>query len=317
MQQHRRNLGNSGQILLKLFFWLCVITSFWLVISFALPSLSATGNRIISPLAGEPDIPNPLRTLFQKKPLNPEIVISEAKKILEKVAPMYSVYVYDIRTKTGFGINETTIFTAASVNKLVVLAALYHEAGQGNIDLDERITIQAQDIQDFGTGIIRYEGPGKLYSLKTLAQILMEKSDNTAAYVLTQRLGEKRIQTLVEEWSMTQTDIALNKTSNSDIANLMLKIYGNEITNAASSKEMVGFMDDSDFENRLPLKLPKTITVYHKIGTEVKVIHDAGIVVHPSRPYFIGIFTNDVINDQAAEEAIAEVSKLVYDFMDH
>lgn len=271
---------------------------------------------IISPLAGEPSMPNPFRALFQKKPPEPDIVLGEAKKILEKIAPMYSVYVYDLTAKTGFGINETTIFTAASVNKLVILAALYYEADQGKIDLDERITIQARDIQDFGTGIIRYAGPGKIYSLKTLAQIMIEKSDNTAAYVLTQRIGEKRIQTLADGWNLVQTDIALNKTSNSDMANLLIKMYAGEITNTASTKEMIGFMDESDFENRLPEKLPKTLTVYHKIGTEIKVIHDVGIVVHPTHPYYIGVFTNDVTDDQAAEEAIAEVSKLVYDFVD-
>ena len=68
------------------------------------------------------------------------------------------------------GINESVIFTAASVNKVPILAALYEEAQKGNVDFNRVITLQASDIQDYGTGSIRYDPPGTTYSVKTLAQ---------------------------------------------------------------------------------------------------------------------------------------------------
>ena len=85
----------------------------------------------------------------------------------------YSVYFYDILSGDSFGINEQTILTAASVNKIPILAALYYFAGKGVIDLDKIIVPQAKDIQDYGTGSIRYDKLGTPYSTKTLARLII------------------------------------------------------------------------------------------------------------------------------------------------
>lgn len=296
-----------------------------MVLAIGLVFIVSRGERkseIVSPLAMEVKLNNSSPIIFakaspsdRKSDTNETTLLENLKTYTEKQTGIYSVYIYDLTGKRGFGFNETTIFTAASVIKVPILAALYYEAQQEKIDLDRRITIQAKDIQDYGTGVIRYEGPGGVYSLKSLAQILIEKSDNTAAYVLTTILGEKRIQELVDQWGLTQTDIHNNKTSNSDIARLMTKMYTGQITNQAFTQEMIGFMDDTDFENRLPALLPDDVKVYHKIGNEVGNIHDVGIVVLPKRIYYIGVMTNDVLNDATAEKSIAEISKMVYDYM--
>lgn len=271
--------------------------------------------EIITPLAETVILQTQKSTPTQIRYADPAVLVSELKSFTEKKTGAYSVYVYDIKADQGFGFNETTILTAASVNKLPILATLYADSEKGRIDLDRRVTIQAKDIQDYGTGIIRYEGPGGLYSLKTLAQLLIEKSDNTAAYVLTTILGETHIQESIEAWGLTQTDIKNNKTSNQDMAKLMVKMYKGEIVGRALTQEMIGLMDDSDFENRLPKLLPKDINVYHKIGNEIGNIHDIGIVDLAVRPFYIGVMTNDVIDEPTTEEAIAQISKMVYDFM--
>lgn len=272
-------------------------------------------NGIISPLPNSTSSPSTLQILFDGKARSQNELVTKIKALTEKKQGFYSVYIFDLTNNTGIGINETTILTAASVNKLPILAALYYENESGTLDLDRRITLQAKDIQDFGTGVLRYQGPGGLYSLKTLAQLLIEKSDNTAAYVLTQIVGESRIQELVEKWGMSQTDIKNNKTSNKDIALLLTKMYKEQIVGHALTTEMIGFMDDSDFENRLPKLLPETVDVYHKIGNEVGYIHDVGIITLRDRPYYLGVMTNDILDVEDTEQTIAEISKYVYDYM--
>lgn len=241
------------------------------------------------------------------------------KKIQEKVNNRwknYSVYVKDYNSPFTMGINETVIFTAASVNKVPIVAALYYYAGKGEIDLDERVTIQARDIQDFGTGSIRYDPPGSVYSLKTLAKLAIQQSDNTAAYVLgNYTVGLERVQALMGEWGLMQTDMVNNKISNRDIAALFEKIYKGEVTNAAASLEMLAFFKDTDFEDRLPALLPQTATVYHKIGNEIAVMHDAGVVADGKTTYFIGVFSSDITQEEEAKKIISEVSKLVYDYL--
>jgi beta-lactamase class A len=291
-----------------------------LLIAFGLFKFSSGNTQIISPLAEEKTENNIWRFLFNKNENGSEdkdltILIKQIKDYTQKQNGIYSVYICVIKTNECNGINETTILTAASVNKLPILAALYYEAQTGNIDLDERITVQSSDIQDYGTGIIRNEGPGNVYALKSLAQLMIEKSDNTAVYILTNKIGANQIQDLVDSWGMTQTDIANNKTSNKDMALLLMKMYQTKIANQALTTEMIGFLDDSDFENRLPALLPKDVKVYHKIGNEIGFLHDVGIVDLPNNPYYIGVMTSDVTDEPGTENAIAQISKMTYEFL--
>ncbi len=272
--------------------------------------------NIISPLADETS-GSVASTVLSKthKEIDAGTLVTQIKRITNQQAGVYSVYVYSFKQDVGLGFNENTIFTAASVNKLPILAALYFEAQNGKIDLDKRITIQESDIQDYGTGSIRYEGPGGVYSIKTLAQYMIQKSDNTAAYVLTNIVGTKRIQKLVDSWGLTQTNIVNNKTSNKDMSHLLVKIYREQIANKSWTLEMLGYLTDSEYESRLPAFIPKDVKIYHKIGTETGSIHDVGIVQLPENPYYIGVMSNDIINDASAELAIAQISKIVYDYM--
>jgi beta-lactamase class A len=202
------------------------------------------------------------------------------------------------------------------VAKVPILAALYEEAQKGNIDFNKIITLQAADIQDYGTGSIRYDPPGTTYSVKTLARLMMQQSDNTAAYLLANYvIGMDVVQKYVDGWGMTQTDMVNNQTSNSDMALLFEKIIDKKIVNPALSDEMLALLKDSDFEYLFPGELPKDVTVYHKIGTAVGAVHDVGVVESGNLKYYIGIFTSDVGDEEQAAKLLADVSKVVYDYL--
>lgn len=228
----------------------------------------------------------------------------------------YSVYIYDLKSERDFGINENTAFIAASINKIPVLAALYHLTGKNEIDLDKIIVPQADDIQDYGTGSIRYDLQSTPYSIKTLARLMMEKSDNTAAFILGKIvIGFPKIQELINSWGLIQTDMENNKTSNRDLSILLTKMYKGEITNPALTSEMLDFMDNSDFEDRIPAGVIDAVKVYHKTGDEVGNIHDAGIVDLASHPYFLGILTSDMTDEESTKKNMAKISELVYQEM--
>jgi beta-lactamase class A len=292
--------------------WFLAVFLILLFLGFLKRNLGSQNQQIVSPL------PEEIFSLFSQKPKDPTSLLSEIKKIIDKFPGSWSVYFYDLTTNQGFGINETAIFTAASVNKVPILASLYYLAGRNAIDLDQQVTLQVSDIQDYGTGSIRYDPPGTTYSLKTLARLMMEKSDNTAAHLLgRQIIGFEKIQKLVDTWGLTQTDMEENKTSLVDMNKLFLKMYRGEITNQALTSEMIGFMDDSDFEDRIPALLPKGVKVYHKTGDETGNIHDVGIVELPNHPYFIGILTSDVSDEAQTKQTIAQISKMVFEYMKH
>jgi len=257
--------------------------------------------------------PSPLPTVktSKKTPLLPQI-----EKIISEKSGTFSVYVVDLSTGQEYALNSEMIVDAASVNKIPVLASLYYFADKGEIDLEKIIVPQPKDIQDYGTGSIRYDKPGSPYSIKTLARLMMEKSDNTAAYLLASHIvGLDKIEERTKEWGLTQTDMYKNTTSNKDVALLLTKMYKGEITSKALTAEMLDFMDKSDFDDRIHKGLPEGITVYHKTGDAVGKIHDTGIVDLPDNPYYIGILTTDMTSVEGTKDVIGEISKVVFDYM--
>ncbi len=274
-----------------------------------------TKPAVISPIPTQSQ-PSSFTRFFQHKKDATELK-NKIKETVGTTWSNYSVLVSDYTSDFSAGINETEIFTAASVNKIPILAAVYDLSQKGEVDLDQIITLQQGDIQDYGTGSIRYDPPGTTYSVKTLAKLMIEQSDNTAAYLLANYVvSVDAIQKLVNSWGLTQTDMINNKTSNNDMALLMKKIATGGVANPANTQEMLGFFKDGDFEDRIPALLPKDVVVYHKIGTaEGGIIHDVGVVTHDKTKYYLGIFTTDVSDETEAAKTIAQVSKVVYDYM--
>ncbi|MBI4039300.1 serine hydrolase [Candidatus Daviesbacteria bacterium] len=279
---------------------------FFLILLAALVTLFILRGPIESRIndAGQPTRPTtqPIETQFA--------VVDQIKKIINSQSGTYAIYFYDLSTNSSWGINEKTVITAASVAKLPILAALYYQAEKKQADLDDLVTVQSGDLQE-GTGMLQ---SGQIYSVKTLARLMMEKSDNTAGHLLAVYLGVDNVQKLVDEWGLRQTVMADNQTSPYDMAKLLTKIYRAEIAGQALTDEMMGFMDDSDFEDRLPALLPKDVKVYHKIGTEVNSIHDVGIINLAQRPYILGVFTHGISDEAQTVSTIAKISQIVFDY---
>lgn len=270
--------------------------------------------KIVSPLPDD-EPPSVLTRLFgKKKDMN-----TLKKRLMQTIGntePNYSIYIYDFGSNTSLGINETALHTGASVNKLPILAVLYYLVQKGTIDLDRIVSIQENDIQDYGTGSIRYQKPGTQYSIKTLSTLMMKQSDNTAAFILANHtIGMTMLQTILTGWGLTQTDMANNKISAQDLFILMKKMYEERVANHALTLDMFSAMKDTDFEDRIPSKLPSGTTVYHKIGTGVGVVHDAGIVVSPTSTYFVAFLFSNVANEQDTVERITNLSKTIYDYL--
>ncbi|MBI4084572.1 MAG: serine hydrolase [Candidatus Levybacteria bacterium] len=250
---------------------------------------------------------------------NPKTYATNLKKetsnLIQNKKGNYGIYFANLKTGETFGISEKERFTGASLHKTPIVATLYYLENQGKIRFDEQITLQEVDIQDYGTGSLRYQKPGSTYSLKTLAKLALKQSDNTAAHILSNKLGEETVQKTINQFGLTQTDMASNQTSVYDMYLLFKKIYTNEITTSAKTQELLGFMQDTDIEDRLPGLLPPGTVVYHKTGDTVGSIHDVGIIRTGDDILFLGVLTSDIGKDEAkTKETIARIAKNTVDF---
>ena len=79
---------------------------------------------------------------------------------------------------------------------------------------------------------------------------------------------------------------------------------------------MIKILLDQQFNSIIPAQLPKDVKVAHKTGSITGVHHDSGIVFLPDgRKYVLVILSKNLKNDLAATQAMASVSKLVYNYM--
>jgi len=234
----------------------------------------------------------------------------EIEKILEPLRGEYGVYFEDLTTKDSFEINGSRKFTAASLIKLPVMLAFYKEAEKGNINLDQIYKLQATDIRG-GAGSLQYKPAGYSISYRKMIELMGQQSDNTAFNIISRTLGATKIQAVIENLGMRNTSFAENETSPEDIGIFFRKLYSEKVLTNENRNELLNFLTNTIWEDRIPAGLPKGIKVAHKIGTEVGVISDAGIIFAP-KPYILVIISENV-NEIEAKKVLPEISKKIFE----
>lgn len=247
-----------------------------------------------------------------EKEINQEELLTSIKAEVTALKGTYGLYVKELENGREFGFNSDEEFTAASVNKLPVILYFYKQVEEGKLSLDEEYTLEQEDIQDYGTGTMRYEEPGKVYSYGDLARLAIKKSDNTANFVLTKIIGRKNIQAWLEELGFKKTSLEKNTTTPKETTQFLEMLYNEEIVEEKYQEEILDLLTKTDFEDRLPKLLPEDVRVAHKIGNETGIVNDCGIVF-ASSPYVICILTKDV-RESEAKEALPRISKMVWEF---
>lgn len=255
---------------------------------------------------------------FSFKKTNGEDLQKNIEGYVAKQKGSYGIYYRNLKTDESFSLNGRQTFTGASVNKMPIVAVLYYLDSKKEISLDDRVTIQEKDIQDYGTGSLRYAKPGATFSLRNLAKLSIQQSDNTAAHILGVKIGTDKTQKIINEWGLRQTNMKNNKTSAYDMYLLFNKIYKGEVADESQTLELLEFLSKSDFEDRLPLLLPKGTIIYHKTGDAEGFVHDLGIIETEKGAYFLGVMTSDIGDTEEETKAtISEISKKVFDSLNN
>jgi beta-lactamase class A len=243
-----------------------------------------------------------------------ELLRSEIKQIAQAYPGTYGVVVLDPSSGERVAMDADRRFLAASLNKLPVLMTLYRAAASGAVDLDDMISMQASDVQAYGTGVL-YEYPvGHTISLRECARLLIKESDNTAWKMLDRYLGRDFIRAELYRVGARSTEYWFPNTTTPEDVQLMLeKISDPSYTTPDLSAEMLDLMTNTSFEDRLPQPLPDGTRVSHKIGYYGSTFADAGIVFPEGDrdAYFIVVMASET-GWSSSREATQEMSLATY-----
>jgi beta-lactamase class A len=264
--------------------------------------------------AGAEAAPGPLRQL--------QVQLS----LMSTRAPGHvGVFVKDLTTGLGTGINESANMPAASTIKIPVMVEVFRQMAAGDFDLNRVVTLQSTD-RDAGWGDLVFARAGARYPVSRLLQLMIAESDNTATNMLIRLVGRAHInrtmarlglhQTRLADYIRSDGDIRSLRTSALDMTNLLDSMAHDRLIDAWSSRAMIAILTGQHHNGLLPEPLPPGTQVAHKTGTLHDTLNDVGIVYLNATPYIIAVLTTHLPTLDAGRQFIRGVSRLAYDSLE-
>jgi beta-lactamase class A len=218
---------------------------------------------------------------------------------------------------TSIRVGSDDQLVAASLIKVPLSMNLYRAAELGRISLDKTVTITNSEI-DNAYGNLWQKGAGAKITLRQAARLALTESDNTATHVIFDNI--KGLLSADEE-SMARLDVDQNMEAGQAVINaksyasVLKSLYFSSYLEKTDSQQLLAYLTKSTATNRLTKGLPASVAVAHKVGVNNAnwAESDCGIVYVPKRPYIICVMVG--LPEDQADKFIADVSKIVYDFV--
>lgn len=273
--------------------------------------------------AKKSDIEHPLlaKRIFIDDPNDPLInftaLRSQIKQYFVSNNLSGSVYFEYLPTGTNVRVDEDSEEVAASLMKIPAVMELYKANELGRIDLDTRIPLDESWL-DNRYGELYKKGAGYELTLREAAQLALAQSDNTA---VTMVIAKSRDLLEPTENVLTYLDVDFSRPD-SDTLTISARSYSSFLKclyfscylNTRDSEQLLTYLTNSEFNNRLKAGLPDNVVIAHKIGTYSDTQSDCGIIYEPSRNYVLCIMLKVQDND-SGNAHIATISKMSYDFI--
>lgn len=241
---------------------------------------------------------------------------------------------------TTIMINSEEMFHAASTMKTPIMVEAFKQDAEGKINLQDSIIVKnifksIVDGTEFSLDITRDSGD-KMYdrirkkaTYHELVYDMIINSSNLATNIVIEKLGAKNVMKTMNELGvktikvlrgvedMKAFDLGMNnETSANDLMVLYEHLANGTAVNPAADSNMIKILLDQTHNSMIPKNLPKDVKVAHKTGSITGVFHDSGIIFLPDdRKYVLVILSKKVENPKNAKEMMANVSKMVYDYV--
>ncbi len=250
---------------------------------------------------------------------------SQAAAILDEAGGSTSLVVVQPGQESVIALNPDTPMTSASLYKVGVMVATYQALAAGTLSLYQPLTITQSDLDFYGDDPA--SPAGTTLSVADALERMITWSDNGAAGALIARLGTATINAAFTKQHMTHSHMgtppdvspstprSLAQTTASDQATLYLRLLAGQVVSLSASEDMLARLSRQRVNDRLPALLPPGTVVAHKSGDLDGVQNDAGILFTPRGPVITVVLTNQQTDETQARQAIARVSRLVYDYV--
>ncbi len=257
---------------------------------------------------------------------------AKTQRQLEQLAASFDgvmgIAAKDLTSGEAFHVNADMVFPQASAIKIPVLIELYRQAQAGTLELDERVNVTRAQMAA-GSGVLQhFSDAGSALSLRDLAVLMIVLSDNTATNILIDRAGMQNVNDLLARNNLRQTRLQRrmldtesqragreNLSTPQEMIWLLGLLHERKLLDAKNSDaaiEILKYPKSSHLRRGLPARVP----LASKTGGLSGVVCESGIVLLEGRPYAISVMTTYGREAGAAETAIGEASRIVFNYFE-
>lgn len=264
------------------------------------------------------------------QPASSDLVKQRLHRSIEEIAHNFDgvmgVAILDLKTGEEILINGETTFPTGSSIKIPILIELHRQAATGPLKLSDRLAINSRQ-QVGGSGILLHFGDqGSDLSLSDLSVLMIALSDNTATNMLIDHLGMERINKTIEGLGLSSIrlqrkmiDLSAMARGNENIATprqaarlLEMLSKGRVISPEVSAAVLKTLRIPKS--SPIPKLIPVSTSIANKPGGVEGVACDWGLVEIPNRPFAIAVMTTYNGESAGADEAIARIARMAYDY---
>jgi len=223
---------------------------------------------------------------------------------------------------TSFGIHSDITFSPASLFKIPLMMAYFKQAEKDTNFLKTKIAYTESmglNQHEFYTAR-EYIQPGNEYTIEQLIEYMIIHSDNEATSLLKENLDSA-----ISNQTYINLGIAIPE-NNPEAEFITVRayssffriLYNSTYLNEEYSSKALDILTKSDFRLALKKPIPNDIKVAHKFGertsskSNLKQLHDCGIIYFPNHPYSLCVMTKGNDFSQQAEQ-ISKISEIVYE----
>lgn len=244
---------------------------------------------------------------------------NQLKDYTEKVPARLGIYFEYLPSGTSIGINEKEEYELASLLKVPIAMAAMNQTHSGKMSASTQLTLQKSNLDPY-YGQLWQEGPGYRLTLENAIEIMLTKSDNTAARVISDALPDGAAENIFDllDIPKVQKGEALVVTPK-NYSSILRSLYLSSILPVADSNALLNILTRTDFNDRIAGGVPKNIKVAHKIGVHTSpdltksIFTDCGIVYVPKRPYILCVMVESQENQ--AMHYMTNISNIIYRYV--
>lgn len=229
------------------------------------------------------------------------------------------------------GVNMQNFIYPASVYKMYVASEVLEQVSAERYSLWSPVIVRSPNVVDFSKELLNDPRPllreGDTVTVNYLLDLMVTRSDNTAANCLIDLAGRKEINALIASYGWKGSEVTRKflkrrfedpgyetvrgtETCALHAADFLYLVSQNRLVNPWVSQQMKSYLSRQLDTTKLAAGLPRTAVFYHKTGWFSFWTNDVGIVDDGSVRYIIACFLP--LREEAAGPRLKELSRRVY-----